>query len=299
MNIFLAFFVSLVLVQSVANAQVPGQPECLGLTLGQPAVRYATLFEPSGRYYFTCTHWRPANGAILTFGNGEIGVVKTTHEIRGGYFGGLQYDLAIGELEAPVSAKPAGVWWSRQHLEIDEQSVIKGFGPDGWFEGNELIVQEETGFETYDGLWFTSSGSSLIRPGHSGAPVFYKGNLIGINWGYWNGYANGGLVSMISRVLEDYWELFPAFLQPPSEPSLRINRQGSLFWLTIRVPAGANMRIVASSDPCSLPWQPADQASGFDGYVACTPNPWETVIKWNPVSSPRMFFRGEDCVMPE
>lgn len=296
MKTILASFVSFVLFLLGVTAQVPGQPECLGLTLSQSYWQYATLFEPSGRYYFTCTHWHPADGATLTFGNGETAVVKTTHDIRGGYYGGFQYDLAIGELETPVSAKPAGVRWSDRFVTIDQNTTLNGFGLDGWFVGTDVSLVSGSPTEIHNGLWFTAPPNT-IRPGYSGSPIFYKGDLVGINWGAWSrdDGQSGGVVTMISMVLSQFWELFPSFLHPPIVPSLAIAKVGDVIRLTLRTPVGMdNMQVLASPDPARIPWYPADRLHGFAGYVPATQGPWETVLKWDTRSAPRMFFRGDD-----
>ncbi len=286
-----------------ADAQVTGQPECVGLTLGG-SWKYATLIdlpgtENDGLYYFTCSHWRPQTGEILTFGNGDTAEVESTNELRGGYWNNQQYELAIGKLKTRVTAKPVAVWWSRGFSDIRRDMTLRGYGIDGWYTGYDCFTIAEHPSEINQCVLFTAP-AGVVRSGYSGSPVFMLDGselkLLGINWGTWSSTGDPvsrGIATMIGPVLQEYPELFPQFLQPPPTPSVSIATSGGMMLITLRSGNPA-MQITMNEDPSQYQWYPADRSVSSLGYVECPSGPWETVLKWDPQIAPRVLFRGDD-----
>lgn len=297
------FVIAVMLSLRSAHAQVPGQPECVGLTL-DGSWTYATLIdlpgsENDGLYYFTCSHWHPQAGQILTFGNGDTAEVESTNVLRGGYFNNQQYDLAIGKLKTRVTAKPAAVWWSRQFSDIRSDMTLRGYGIDGWFTGYDCFTISESPSEINQSILFTAP-AGVIRPGYSGSPIFLMDGtelkLLGINWGQWSSVGDPvsrGIATMIGPVLKEYPELFPQFLRPPTTPSLTIGMSDGMILLTLKSGNPA-MQITMNEDPSQYEWYPADRCISSRGYLQCPSGPWETVLKWDPRIAPRALFRGDD-----
>lgn len=284
------------------KAQVANQPDCLGLTLSDASenYNYVTVFG-DGTYGLTAKHYSPAIGAKLTFGDGSKTRVKSVYTIRGGYYGGMQYDLALVDFTSPVTVTPAQVWWNHPKSLVGNQNKVKIFGLDGWVDGMNAYIKDWYSSEIYNGLWYSNP---LIRPGYSGAPIFFEDSngslvLLGLNWGAWVTNTSppyiygGGVANLLYMVFEEYWELFPDEFQPPSEPKLSIEKAGDQIVLTLKSPAGREFRVTSTPNMSSV-WNSVESCEGFLGYEECPQNPWEKVLNFNPTVNCGMFFRGEE-----
>lgn len=292
MNSFFLVVAFCLIGLNISKAQVTGQPESVGLTLDNPSWAYGTLFEPTGRYYLTCAHWYPADNSVLTFGNGRKGTVKQTYLIRAG-FRQNQYDIAVGELQTPVKAKVSKTWWTRPLDLVGDQIQITGFGLDGHFTGTNGYIVDQDPNESYKGLWY-SSPAGTVRPGYSGSPIFFRGNLLGINWAAWGvepGVYIGGIANTISMVFAEYYQNFPEPFQPPVEPQITIRKVGSQIEVVLLTPVGEWG--ITSSGNCESNWNSVETCSGFIKFEECPPNPWQKILRWNLQNNRQMFFRGE------
>lgn len=273
---------------AVANL-LKDQPEYLGIT---PDWRYATLFEGGGsKFYFTSKFHHSEPGTIITFGNGQKGVVKMIHDIRGGYLS-LEYDLAIGELVNPVSAKPVKTWWCKppEFDTLDGGITVTGFGRNGWFTGTRGALWDDCSPEIFKGLHYLNP---LIGKGFCGAPIFYQDYLLGINWGYFCSGDIGGLVTSVYKVQGEYPYFFPKFLQPPIEPTISIRAVNGQIEVVLKSPINYKYRIRNNEDVSFKgAWKITENENHFKGYEPC-PGPWETILKWNPKGNKNMFFRAE------
>ncbi len=289
MKTFLFSFLLLIWSMPSAICQLPGQPECLGMTASHA---YATLFEESRLYGLSCSHFHPSPGEVVTFGNGQTAVVKAVCQPRGGYFQSYQYDIGVVEFTQPVAAAPAKVYWQKPSDLVNGSIEIDGFGLDGWFHGTAgtVIDNFSVEYEVFNGIWF-STPAGTVRGGYSGSPVFYRGHLIGINWGG-SSDGSGGVANTIWQVLGQYWDKFPVPLHPPAEPSCKIMPCGNMLEVILTQAPGTGCRIQSSCDLSAPTWIAADCQPGFCGYEEATVRPWETVLRWDPTTSPSMFFRG-------
>jgi len=300
------FFIFVLLLN--CEAQVPNQPDCLGLTLsdGNPSYNYVTVFG-DGKYGLTAKHYPPAIGAELTFGDGSKTNVKEIITIRGGYHVG-EYDLALVTFTTPVAVTPAKVWWYRPSNLWGDQLQIKIFGLDGWVDGTDGLISENTAPEINNGLRYSNT---LVREGYSGAPIFFQDNsgnlyLLGLNWGAWYYVGDppetyrGGVANLVFMVFEQYWDLFPVEFQPPSQPQLAIKTVGDQVEVTLKFPQGKEGLIITSSQDMIAPWSNASWQLGFNGFDQC-PGPWEKILKWNPVTAgcSKMFFYFGEYQYPE
>lgn len=282
----------LFLVETVTANPTKGQPEYLGITLEETKWRYATLFEGGGgKFYFTSARYPTEQGMVLTFGNGEKGVVKNTHKIRGGFLA-LEYDLAIGELINPISAKPVKTWWNKppDFDSLDGKITVTGFGPDGWFTGTQGVLLNASP-ECFDGL---RDFNPIMGERFLGSPIFYQDYFLGINCGYFCSEGEeGGLTTMAYKVLEEFPHLFPKFLQPPIEPTVSTRLLNGRIEVILKSPIIDKYRI-SNNEEINFEdgWKTTENEAHFMGYDPC-PGPWETILIWNPEVNTRMFFRAE------
>ncbi len=293
----LILFVVLLQLVSMAFAKFPlkDQPDCLGITFNSKyGWSYATLFEGGGsKYYFTCEHWHPRDGETLTFGNGAKGVVKTTYFIRGGA-GVNQFDITVGELVTPVNVTPIPVWWKRPTDAgfVQGQISITGFGAldethFGSFTGSEGLIYDNYPIEFYRSLFFKTQTVNLIGPGYSGAPIFYQNKLLGINSGAWinsNGDYGGGVVNLVSMEYQEFFPLFPKFLQP----QLTINQVGGEAHVVLDDPFGVFKVVSSPSLSEQAVWIPVETNSE---YLGSTSVGKVTTFRLNKTSG-SMFFKA-------
>lgn len=271
--------------------------ECIGMTSDG---RFATAFvtsdedaDSSPQYALSCVHWAPVVGSVLTFGNGQTGTVASVHPVRGGLFGGNQYDISVIQLSAPVQVKPALVWWYRPLDLVNFQITAQGFGPSGWFQATRGRIITYTP-EIYTGLYYDAP-AGLIGPGYSGGPVFYQGRLIAItclDLRSPNGITKGAISNTIFQVFAQYHQNFVGIPSPPVVTQMRICQRDGLVEVTVRNPPGVVPAIECSTALGDSTWTPVQQESSYKGRVAC-PDIWEShSFCWDKSSGRQAFFRA-------
>ena len=291
-----------------AIAALSGQPDYVGLTPVGNSFEgpYATLFEPSGKFFLTVRHWSfnqvwnnkkkaYVYNHELMFGNGQRRKVKNIQ-----YFSSNinSYDIAIGELETPMTgAVIPKVWWQMpQDLKQDQIEIVGWSYLDGWFTGTQGHIYFNHPVEMYKSIAYCQPS---VRGGYSGAPVFTIKNgektLIGPNWGGWGsspggGYA-GGWATPLFFVFQDYWSSFPSTLltPAPTKTELVITSSGPCMELILKSTPGSRNQVTASEDLSQ--WIPVHEKSGF---IDSTPvSQWETKVRWNKASATSAYFRAE------
>lgn len=301
----------LVFITNVMALPQPGQPKLLGLSSSYYH-QYVYLLPMKGRnttvWGFTVKHWKLFENTLMTFGDGQQSTVKTVWTIRGGTDVN-QYDLAMVELKTPVTVQPEKVWWYRPS-NFSEFFTVRVYGLDGMIESTNAWWSEgrPPGDEYKNGIWYNNT---LVRGGYSGAPVFFADSngdwkFIGVNSLAWRTSSDppntyrGGVASVVPLVFEEFWNLFPGFLQPPSQPSVAIQQMSPYQTeITLKYPlsVGSEWRVTSSDLSTTDPWTPVQDRVGFGGYDDC-PGPWEKILRWDISSHSKMFFRGERHSLP-
>jgi hypothetical protein len=285
--------------------QLSDQPDYVGLTrVGNSFVGpYATLFEPTGKFFLTVRHStfnKNVDGTYnhtLIFGNEQKCKVKTIH-----YFSSdtNSYDIAIGEIETAVTGVTIPkVWWQMpQDLKQYEIEIVGWSYLDGWFTGDRGYIYINNPVEVYKSIAYCQTS---VRGGYSGAPIFISKNgemfLIGPNWGGWPSSDppvdsfQGGWVTPLFLVLQDHWNSFPsALLTPaPTKTELVITSSGPCMELILKSAPGSRNQVTASEDLSQ--WIPVHEKAGFIESVPVSQ--WETKVRWNKASATSAYFRAE------
>ena len=277
-------------------AALSGQPDYVGLTpVGNTFEGpYATLFEPSGKFFLTVRHWpfkKKQNGSydhILEFGNGQRCEVKTIH-----YFSTNtnSYDIAIGELKTAVmDVEIPKVWWQMpQDLKQFEVEITGYSYLDGWYTGNRGTIYFNPPAEVDRVLAYVQP---LVRGGYSGAPIFYQGKILGVNFGA-STSGGVGVATLLFLVFKDRWSSFPPGIVSPcptNKTETLVSASGSVLEIILRTPPGTRYQIATSEDLSQ--WIPVHEKSGFIESIPGD-SQWETKVRWNTSSAPSAYFRAE------
>jgi len=288
-----------------AALPLENQPECLGMKWRSVIVNgfpqenfvYGTLFEPSRKYFVSCSHWHPEAGDVLTFGkNGATGTVKSITLIRAGSTYG-EYELSIGEFEEPVNAVPAETWWYKPP-NLVEGSCVEGFAGTseysyGKFTGtaNEIYGESESG----RGWKYQSSDApgGGFQNGFSGCPIFFQGKLLGAHWG--NSSFTVGQANPIYMVFADYWSSTAfqqfGFTQPPEMAFMTISPLPcNKMQLILKRRPGMTGEMDFSNDLNN--WFPIESSTELESFEYEETTPWTTKAIVS-VSSSKTFFRGK------
>ncbi len=318
--LWLTLCLGLCLSLETSLATQPEQPVSVGLGgLPDGYGPYGTLFEPTNQYVISCSHWYPAIGSTLVFGNGQTRTVTQVWVVRRGVSKWeeiFEYELTICKLSSQVDTDPASAWWFTPPNFANPEIFVDGYSLDGEFGGVGYLYENNT--ETRECYrkyfrYYTSrdDGSSdlevTVRPGYSGSPIWYQGKILGTTWGgsgrYWTDPYNPnadskGFVHPMYTVFGEYWMNFPPEYQPPAEPIFEIhNKFDGTIELILKVPANSEFKVVATPQLKSPSWAPIEEFAGFLG-TEVLPKPWEKILRFDSTSAPSMFFKVEEVPAP-
>ena len=278
---------------------LPGQPNNVARNQYGQWFTLVEVGEPSEEGYWgvTVSHWHPFDGAIYTFGDGvNTAKVSKVIEIRGGYFED-EFDLSFIKLDRKISIAPNQVIWHMlPELEDYGTITVRGFGLDGWFVGINTRLLTNWGDEApeyYQGVFYNVDPPGTIRPGYSGAPVWFGGDkLLCVNFGATGDSPDyyGGVGNPIFLVLEKYPENFPKFLQPPTKNiATSIETDGNNVVVTVKSRNPNQCEIQFSSD--LVHWEPVANNPRLIEFKQ-NYGPWKTIATVSRKSGGKEFFRG-------
>ncbi len=271
-----------------------GQPARVGVSTADPETwRWASLIEPTGRYFLTSQAFPAQIGTVLTFGNGEARAVADIKPVL--MWGLLPFGLcfAVGELESPLTGVAVETWWNFPGKSFDPANPVADprwenvsdaqFSIFGSAGPAPIHLATATGPVSEIDQFIMGSGQPGDPNGLVGAPVFYGDKLFGL---FYPDLAHEqqtgerkGVVAIVSEIYAGHFAGIPGkvFTEVPLRLDLTREDQAGPLVLTIhrRWPAAAAL----FHSPDLQTWT---RAVGWPGVVRVDSTPWRHRIDCEP-----------------